>query len=179
MCHAQRSVFGIRPLLELLISPDVKLVLALDGRPLQVDVDRVQLEQSLLNLASNANQAMANGGELRIATRPAGPGHGGGAELSRATHAVLTVSDTGAGMSREVQQRAFEPFFTTRPAGGGTGLGLSCVQQFVHDNDGFIELESEPGRGTSISLHLPLAAAAGRASTPPEHGSSCPPHGAL
>jgi signal transduction histidine kinase len=150
------AVLGLRPLLNLLIGPNIELVLAL-GEPLPVYVDRVQLEQTVLNLASNAKHAMSDGGQLRITTTSTSIDPGPGADASSATHAVLIVSDTGTGMTHEVQQRAFDAFFTTRADRGGTGIGLSSVQHFVNEHHGLVTLASEAGRGTSIAIHLPIA----------------------
>lgn len=151
------AVSDMRPLLELLIGPHVELRLTLDERPAQVRVDRVQLEQSLLNLTSNSVHAMPDGGVLRVSvTRSSGPDSPNGG--SAAAYAVLIVEDTGCGMTPEVQKRAFDPFFTTRATTGGTGLGLSSVQHFVKEHSGFVRLDSTPGRGTRIAIHLPTTA---------------------
>lgn len=150
------AVSDMRPLLDLLAGPEVKVTLALDECPPQIQVDRVQLEQSLLNLVSNAVHAMPGGGTLRI-TSTHTQQHRGSGNGSDATHAVLVVADTGCGMTPDVQRRAFDAFFTTRAATGGTGLGLSSVQHFVKEHSGVVTLESEAGRGTRISIHLPAA----------------------
>jgi signal transduction histidine kinase len=122
-------------------------------------VDPTQLEMMLVNLAINARDAMApNGGTLTIRTGnvPRGgtvapPG------LPDADSVMLAVSDTGMGMSEEVQARAFDPFFTTKEPGGGSGLGLSQVHGAVTQSGGTVELESRPGRGTTVRLYLPRA----------------------
>jgi len=150
------AVTAVRPLLDMLAGPDVKLALSLDEQPPKVKVDRVQLEQSLLNLVSNSVHAMPQGGTLCITvthTRaPRSPSNGKPAT----GHAVLVVDDSGCGMTPEVQRRAFDAFFTTRAAAGGTGLGLSSVQHFVKEHSGLITLDSEAGRGTRIAIHLPV-----------------------
>lgn len=151
-------VSALRPLMELITGPDIKLILALDEQPLQVNVDRSQLEQAILNLVSNAKNAMPHGGELTITSTQASLGqqhHERDGLL--APHVVLIVNDTGVGMTDDVQRRAFDPFFTTRAATGGTGLGLTSVQQFVRESHGLIMLDSEAGRGTTIVIHLPRA----------------------
>jgi signal transduction histidine kinase len=149
------AVSEMRPLLDMLAGPDVQITLSVDDRPPKVQVDRVQLEQSLLNLVSNSIHAMPQGGTLRISVTHthAQPGNGSPSP----THAVLVVDDTGCGMTPDVQQRAFDAFFTTRAAAGGTGLGLSSVQHFVKEHSGRITLDSEAGRGTRIAIHLPAA----------------------
>lgn len=150
-------ISALRPLIELITGADINLVLALDERPLQVHVDRSQLEQAILNLVSNAKNAMPHGGELTLTTTQASLGQRHGDEGVLSPHVVLIVDDTGIGMPDDVQRRAFDPFFTTRAAGGGTGLGLTSVQEFVRENHGLIMLDSEAGRGTTVILHLPRA----------------------
>jgi signal transduction histidine kinase len=151
------AVTEMRPLLDVLAGPDVQITLSVDERPAKVQVDRVQLEQSLLNLVSNSVHAMPQGGTLHITVTHT-RAHAGATNGSTApTHAVLIVDDTGCGMTPEVQRRAFDAFFTTRAAAGGTGLGLSSVQHFVKEHAGVITLDSEAGRGTRIAIHLPAA----------------------
>jgi len=131
-------------------------------RPL-VDADPVQLHQVLSNLVSNARHAMPEGGELRVAvTAEQVPGsddrpsddHPGG------TWAVVRVSDTGTGMDEAVLAHVFEPFFTTRRGGRGTGLGLAVAHGIVNAHGGWIDVESRPGEGSRFSVYLPLAEAA-------------------
>ncbi|MEJ0095102.1 MAG: PAS domain S-box protein [Methylocella sp.] len=121
-------------------------------------IDSSQLQNALLNLALNARDAMPRGGRLTV-------------EISRTyldldyvkmypqvrtgNYVLITVTDTGAGMSADVKERAFEPFFTTKPQGSGTGLGLSMVYGFVKQSGGHIQLYSEIGQGTSVRLFLP------------------------
>jgi PAS domain S-box-containing protein len=119
--------------------------------------DRNQLETALLNLVINARDAMPNGGELRIATRNA-PVDGALAPmlgLAPADYVNLSVTDTGAGMSPEVMARAFNPFFTTKPLGQGTGLGLSMVYGFAKQSNGHVRIDSAPDEGTRVELYLP------------------------
>jgi PAS domain S-box-containing protein len=104
------------------------------------------LEQVLLNLALNARDAMPDGGELTI-----------GASVA-ADQVVLTVRDSGGGIDETTLKRIFDPFFTTKPLGEGTGLGLSTVYGIVHGAEGTVEADSEPGRGTTMTIRLPLAA---------------------
>lgn len=149
-------VSSLRPLMDLMTGPEVKLVLSLDDRPLQLNVDRGLLEQAILNLVSNAKNAMPHGGELNLTTARASLGQQRGAQGRLSPHAVLIVHDTGVGMTEDVQRRAFDPFFTTRAASGGTGLGLTSVQSFVSESNGFVTVDSEAGRGTTVVIHLPL-----------------------
>ena len=131
--------------------------------------DPVQVEQSIVNLAINARDAMPDGGTLHItarnAARPKGE-HRADGEVRPGDYVQITVTDTGIGMDDATRARMFEPFFTTKPQGQGTGLGLSTVYGFVRQCGGYIGVLSTPGRGTSIELLLPRAPDAA-APTPP------------
>lgn len=122
--------------------------------------DPVQVEQSLVNLAINARDAMPNGGTLQIiarnAPRPKGERRPDG-EVRPGDYVQITVTDTGIGMDEATRTRMFEPFFTTKPHGQGTGLGLSTVYGFVRQCGGSIAVLSTPGKGTSLELLLPRA----------------------
>jgi CheY-like chemotaxis protein len=124
----------------------------------QAVADPVQLESAILNLAVNARDAMAAGGKLTIATENSFldekycQQHDG---LVPGPHVRIAVSDTGAGMSKDILERVFEPFFTTKKAGQGTGLGLSQVYGFVNQSSGHIEIDSEPDKGTVVTIYLP------------------------
>jgi signal transduction histidine kinase len=126
----------------------------------QILADPVQVEQSIVNLAINARDAMPDGGTLQItarnAPRPLGERRSDG-EVKAGEYVQITVTDTGAGMDEATRSRMFEPFFTTKPHGQGTGLGLSTVYGFVRQCGGHIGVISTPGRGTSIELLLPRA----------------------
>jgi PAS domain S-box-containing protein len=140
----------------------IALELAAGDRAFPVRADVGALDQMLLNLATNARDAMPEGGVLRIAVREitldedhlrrTGWGRPG-------RYAELAVSDTGAGMDPETRARVFEPFFTTKEPGRGTGLGMAMVFGLVRQHEGYIELESERGRGTTVRILLPLAPA--------------------
>jgi CheY-like chemotaxis protein len=137
-----------------------RIELKLDLTPSLVPVlcDPSLLESAILNLAINARDAMPDGGRLTIRTGSVPPGEGPlrrPHSLRDAPTLLLQVSDTGVGMTPEVRERAFDPFFTTKPKGRGTGLGLSMIHGFVTQSRGAIELESEPGRGTTVSIYLP------------------------
>ncbi|MBI4957773.1 MAG: PAS domain-containing protein [Myxococcales bacterium] len=122
--------------------------------------DRAQLEQVLMNLALNARDAMPAGGRLVLSARRGHVPPGRCAELPERLAGqvvVLTVVDTGTGMDAETLALAFEPFFTTKEPGRGTGLGLAAVHGIVHQHEGLVSAESEPGRGTCFTIFLPLA----------------------
>jgi PAS domain S-box-containing protein len=130
------------------LGDDVRVVLRPDDRPCRVKVDRGQFEQVVLNLVLNARDAMPQGGELTIRTI---------APTEVGERVELTVSDTGIGMDRETQARIFEPFYTTKPIGRGTGLGLATVFAVVAQSDGEVAVESEPGVGSTFRVWLPSA----------------------
>lgn len=138
----------------------IALVVKREGGPLPVRVDRQQLENVLLNLAVNARDAMPNGGTLTIGVGRQRVGGEGEAlpGLSPGAYAIVSVSDTGVGMSPEMVRRAVEPFYSTKPMGKGSGLGLSTALGFAQQSGGDLRISSEPGRGTTVSLYLPEAA---------------------
>jgi nitrogen-specific signal transduction histidine kinase/ActR/RegA family two-component response regulator len=144
-------ILGMQLILRRLIPTSVELVLDLDERALIVRIDAGQLEQVLMNLAINAVDAMPSGGRLTVSTRP-----GPLVDDSKRT-LLLRVTDSGTGMSAEVQERLFEPFFTTKPAGRGTGLGLATSYAIVHESGGSITVDSQMGRGSTFDVLLPLS----------------------
>jgi len=124
-----------------------------------IAVDRAQLDTALLNIALNARAAMPDGGKLRIATRiEQMPGRSSRhpTDLAAGSYCAIAISDTGFGMSPEVLARVFEPFFTTK-GGRGTGLGLATVHGVIRQFDGAVAAESEPGRGSTFTIFLPVA----------------------
>jgi nitrogen-specific signal transduction histidine kinase/CheY-like chemotaxis protein len=123
--------------------------------------DPHQLETAVLNLAINARDAMPQGGTLSLATELRSINAKTAAIYSATAgdYVVVSVSDTGAGMSPEVLGKVFEPFFTTKEVGKGTGLGLSQVYGFAKQSGGFVAIESAVGKGTTVSIHLPRAQA--------------------
>ncbi|HTZ18425.1 MAG TPA: ATP-binding protein, partial [Dissulfurispiraceae bacterium] len=152
-------IAGIRKTLFRLIGEDIETVISLAIAPLPVTGDQGQLEQVLMNLASNARDAMPDGGMLRIETalndldREFIHMHGYG---KPGKYAVISVSDTGEGMEDNTCKRIFEPFYTTKGVGMGTGLGLSIVYGIVKQHNGYIDCSSEPGKGTTFKIYLPV-----------------------
>jgi two-component system, cell cycle sensor histidine kinase and response regulator CckA len=142
-----------------IIGEDISLKTEFSDEPLPVLADNGQIEQVLMNLATNARDAMPAGGELHIKIAPVQLGrefhqqHGYG---DPGSYALLTVCDTGAGMDAETQQKIFEPFFTTKAPGRGTGLGLSIVYGIVKQHGGYITVASQPTFGTTFNIYLPL-----------------------
>ena len=147
-------VVGMEKMTRRLLGEDIVLKIALAPQLGRVRVDVGQVEQVILNLASNARDAMPNGGVLTIATANVTAAVKVGAE-EQCPAVMLSVSDTGAGMDEATRQRAFEPFFTTKDKGKGTGLGLATVFGVVEQSGGRISVSSEPGRGATFVVHLP------------------------
>jgi signal transduction histidine kinase len=132
------------------------------GRNLgRVKADSGHIEQVLLNLAINARDAMPLGGKLSIETRLADGrdnGFRGYPPNPASAYILLTVTDTGQGISDKDLPRIFEPFYTTKPAGSGTGLGLAVVYGITCQSDGLISAHSEPGKGSTFNIYLPVVA---------------------
>jgi PAS domain S-box-containing protein len=149
-------VLGLIEILKRTIGEPITLTTMLAGNLWKTRVDASEVENALLNLAINARDAMPNGGALIIETRNVG-----GAEVPFDTpgrdYILVSVSDTGEGMPPEVQERAFEPFFSTKEPGRGTGLGLSTVYGFAEQSGGHAKIVSEMGKGTTVNLYLPRA----------------------
>lgn len=146
-----------------------------------VIADRTQIEQVVLNLIVNARDAMAVGGTLTLETHDFQQFNDGAQpepQLKPGRYSVLSVSDTGCGMSPEVRRRIFEPFFTTKPVGQGTGLGLATVYGIVQQSEGHITVYSEVGRGTTFRVYLPLASDPKATTTLPTEDSLPPGVGA-
>jgi PAS domain S-box-containing protein len=154
---ANRLIAGMAEMFRRTVGPAVAMeVVAADGLWL-TRVDPHQLENALLNLCINARDAMPDGGRLTIRTGNASLDGRAARErdLPSGQYVSICVADTGAGMPPEVIARAFDPFYTTKPLGQGSGLGLSIVYGFVRQSAGQVRINSEPGRGTTICLHLP------------------------
>ncbi len=147
-------------LLRRVIGEDVVLDTRLGAQVRPVYADPSQIEQIVVNLAINARDAMPGGGRLTIETGNVELGHDQTRRhegSAAGPHVLLTIADTGAGMSPEVRARIFEPFFTTKERGKGTGLGLATVYGIVRQSGGSIDLETEVGRGTTFRIYLPVA----------------------
>lgn len=152
------AVRSIEQSLDVLLPSSVQTRVTVPDTTVMVRLDEVQVEQVMLNLALNSRDAMPEGGRLDVALSLTGaPPHAppGVSEV----WARLTVSDSGIGMSAEVLRQALEPFFTTKGTSHGTGLGLSSVQSIASGAGGWVDLESAPGAGTTVSVWLPLIAA--------------------
>jgi CheY-like chemotaxis protein len=144
---------GLTDLLRQTLGPAIELRLDVAATDLPVLADPNQLELALLNLAINARDAMPDGGSLTVAARPVQVADD--PDLADGDYVEISVTDTGAGMSAEVIERAFDPFFTTKEVGRGTGLGLSMVYGVARQSGGVARIRSSPGEGTSVSIVLP------------------------
>jgi prevent-host-death family protein len=173
-------VAGMSELLAGALGETIELTVANAPDLWPVLADPGQLENALLNLALNARDAMPDGGNLSIRTTNATPDEPRpGLEAGPGDYVVLAVTDTGAGMDPRVLERAFEPFFTTKDVGEGSGLGLSMVYGFAQQSGGFVSIESEMDRGTTVRLYLPRAESEAPRAAPeswaPESGATEPP----
>jgi PAS domain S-box-containing protein len=155
---ANRLVAAAAEMLRRTLGEDICIETVLADGLWHCNIDPPQLDSALLNLAVNARDAMPEGGRLTIATAKADLDAAYAAahsEVAAGQYVMIKVSDTGAGMSPEVVEHAFEPFFTTKGEARGTGLGLSQVYGFVKQSGGHVELDSEPGHGTTVTIYLP------------------------
>lgn len=158
----QDIVKGVKQLLQRLLREDIQLLTTFQEEQCTVMADKGQIEQILMNLATNARDAMPGGGKLAISVATilldqifvASHGYG-----KPGRFALISVSDSGVGMDEATRQRIFEPFFTTKEVGHGTGLGLSMVYGIVKQHNGYINCYSEPGQGTTFRIYLPIIAA--------------------
>jgi two-component system cell cycle sensor histidine kinase/response regulator CckA len=153
---------GIEKLLKRLLTEDIDLKVILSDKNMTIMADMTQMDQVLLNLTTNARDAMPGGGVLTVETQEVeldntfvmsqGFGRPG-------RYVLVSVSDTGIGMDAGTQERIFDPFFTTKDVGRGTGLGLSTVYGIIKQHNGYINVESEPDRGTTFRIYLPVVQA--------------------
>jgi len=149
----QAALDGMLDLLRTTAGKAVEITLQVDAQTPPIEVDVAELEMALINLVANARDAMGHKGRIRIQARPGRPGEG--SEGSLLGYAVISVSDTGHGMSADTLNRAFEPFFTTKPPGVGTGLGLAQVYGFCAQAGGDVEVASKLRVGTTVSMLIP------------------------
>jgi Signal transduction histidine kinase regulating C4-dicarboxylate transport system len=157
--NLNESISNLKKLLGRLIKEDIEFKVELGENDLVVMADQGQLDQIFMNLVTNARDAMPKGGVLTITTGAAQlpphivvtsqPGSSGG-------YALISVIDTGIGIDEETQEKIFDPFFTTKEVGKGTGLGLSMIYGIVKQHDGYIDVESEVGKGTTFNIYFPL-----------------------
>jgi signal transduction histidine kinase len=157
------TVSGLRQMLPRAIGEHIRTSIYLAPDLARVRADASRMEQVLVNLALNARDAMPDGGELKIETsnvtlsEPRLRAEGLG--LQPGSYVMLSISDTGLGMDAATRQRCFEPYFTTKPLGKGTGLGLATVYGIVDQSGGGVSLESNPGAGTTVRIYLPATTA--------------------
>ncbi|MGO8945017.1 MAG: PAS domain S-box protein [Syntrophobacteraceae bacterium] len=152
------TISGMLQMLRRLIGEDIDLLWGPELDLWKVKIDPSQVDQILANLAVNARDAISGVGAITLRTENVVIDDSNWAdtpEFIPGEYVLLTVSDNGSGMSEEVRSNIFEPFFTTKEIGKGTGLGLSTVYGIVKQNDGFIYVESEPGKGTTFKIYLP------------------------
>jgi len=145
-------------MLKKMIGEDIELSVLPGAHGLVAHLDPGIFHQAILNLAANSRDAMPDGGSLTIGIEACEVDAAAVArypDVHPGRYVVVSVADTGAGMDEETRARVFEPFFTTKEVDEGTGLGLSMVHGFVHQSGGFVEVDSEPGRGTTFRLHFP------------------------
>jgi signal transduction histidine kinase len=147
-------IHGVESLLEHSVGPNIRIQYQLNSR-WHVLCDVNQMENAILNLVINARDAMPAGGQITIGTADVHLGAGEGPGRLTGDHVQLRVADTGIGMSEEVRGKALDPFFTTKPVGRGTGLGLSTILGFVLQSNGQLRINSELGMGTAIDIVLP------------------------
>lgn len=160
--HPGELLAGIEGLIRRTIDEDIEIGIRVAMDVLPVEVDPGQLENAVLNLVINARDAMPDGGRLTIeaANVPLETEDLSSFEgMNAGQYVVIAVSDNGFGMSQDILERAFEPFFTSKEVGKGSGLGLSMVWGFVRQSNGYAKIYSEPGEGTTVKLYFPAATA--------------------
>ena len=148
-------IAGMSDLLDRTLGERIRVEVDLSPEPWPIYVDPHQLENAIVNLAVNARDAMQGEGLMRIATEDVRLAANQVGDVRAGEYLKISVTDTGCGMEPEVLERAFEPFFTTKPVGKGTGLGLSQIFGFAHQSGGEVGIESQVGRGTTVSIYLP------------------------
>jgi signal transduction histidine kinase len=162
-------VSSMNSMLQRVIGEDIQLEMMLAADLWPVKVDLAQLQQVIVNLAVNARDAMPGGGRMAVATANVlldRDSFEHGSEVRPGDYAMLSIRDTGCGMSPEIQARIFEPFFTTKELGQGTGLGLSTVYGIMKQSGGHIHVDSQVGSGTTFQIYLPRTREAAGLPTP-------------
>jgi signal transduction histidine kinase len=158
---ANKLATAMSDMLRRTISEQIKIETVLAGGLWRVHADQTQLESAILNLSVNARDAMPMGGTLTITTAnnlaSGGQPPADRREGEAPRQVCLRVTDTGTGMAPDVVERIFEPFFTSKGLGEGTGLGLAVVHGIVEQSGGHIEVQSEPGAGSTFAIHLPAS----------------------
>lgn len=152
------AVSDLLGMLRRLLGEDIDLEWIPSSGPSTVRLDPTQLSQVMLNLAANSRDAVEHHGRVKISVRNVSleeSCHSSGEDIEPGEYALLTVSDDGAGMDEETASHLFEPFYTTKDVGRGTGLGLATVYGIVEQNRGFIDVSTEPGRGTEFRIYFP------------------------
>ncbi|MBB3261652.1 signal transduction histidine kinase/CheY-like chemotaxis protein [Paraburkholderia bannensis] len=168
--HVESVLVETVELFKASLPPAMEVVLQLDAPQAYVLGDPTHLHQVVMNLCSNARHALEGQGTITVSAQEVASGearalHSG--TLQPGAYVRIGVADTGAGISPEVQERMFDPFFTTRKTTGGTGLGLSLVDGIIKEYGGGIEVQSEVGRGTQFNIYLPLSDSRPAAASPP------------
>lgn len=154
----KEQIEAMRELITRTVGPSIRVTTVFADAPCKALCDPNQFDSALLNLAVNARDAMPGGGDLTITAKRTflTAGQATALQLSAdPAYVVVSVNDSGAGMTPKNIERAFEPFFTTKPSGQGTGLGLSIVYGFVTQSDGQVKIDSQMGVGTEVSIYLP------------------------
>jgi signal transduction histidine kinase len=152
-----QAILDAHPIMQRLTRDEIRFALFLNPDAGSILADLTQIQQVLFNLAVNARDAIDGAGTVTIATRneAVDETHTARPEVPLGRYTVLSFADTGCGMTASVREKIFEPFFTTKAAGQGTGLGLSTVFGIVHQSNGHILVDSEPGRGAEFKLFFP------------------------
>jgi len=159
--EVNRLIEEMRPMLERLAREDVEVRVALRAEGDTIYADPQQLEQVVMNLVVNAQEAISDAGTLQVETASVERDEAdtrSHPEARAGRYVMLAVSDNGVGMDEETKSRIFEPYFTTKAAGRGAGLGLSMVQGIVAQSGGYVEVQSEKGQGTTFKIYLPVLA---------------------
>ncbi|MEQ8167556.1 MAG: PAS domain S-box protein [Candidatus Eremiobacterota bacterium] len=151
------AISGMLKMLRRLIGEDINLMWMPCIKPCMIMIDPAQVDQILANLCVNARDSITGTGNISIETKHRTAGHGEG--VSAGEYVMLSVSDNGSGMTGEIIDHIFEPFFTTKEVGKGTGLGLATVYGIVKQNNGFINVYSEPAMGSTFNICFPLVTA--------------------